>query len=200
MLSISATIFAVIMTKRSKGKMLGRGLGILMIIFSVCFGLCTFMVPNISVFRDPKVKVCGYINMRNLGNALLMYAHDNNDMLPSADKWCDLLIAHTKVTQRDFICPASYMPVYSYGFNKNLSNKLINQIHGNIVLLFETDGGKNVSGGPEQLMKSGRHHQGASNVLFSDFHVECIQRNKLVDLKWDFNDQMNINEGSNLAK
>jgi prepilin-type processing-associated H-X9-DG protein len=51
-------------------------------------------------------------------------------------------------------------------------------------MIFETDGGWNVSGGPELLPAKPRH-RGAYIIGFADGHVEVLRANRLKKLRWE---------------
>ena len=52
------------------------------------------------------------------------------------------------------------------------------------VLVFEIDGGWNVSGGRELLPAKGRH-TGAYAVGFADGHAEMVRAERLDNLRWE---------------
>jgi prepilin-type processing-associated H-X9-DG protein len=123
-------------------------------------------------------------HMANIGKAMKDYTERNNGQFPSAFQWCDILMNSTQVYEKDFICPTSYWPVFSYGFNKNLSNVNVNDVSPETVVLFEIEGGRNVSGGAE-LMQVTRHWESGSNILFADFHTAFVKRERIKDLQWE---------------
>jgi len=92
-----------------------------------------------------------------IGNSLIKY-DDQNGYLPDANRWCDLLIEFDLEINRDFfnIIGQNSEIKCSFAFNKNLSNLSLDDIDGNVVLLFEADGNLNLAGGPELLNKD-RH-------------------------------------------
>jgi prepilin-type processing-associated H-X9-DG protein len=55
---------------------------------------------------------------------------------------------------------------------------------GETVLIFETDGGWNLSGGPELLLNTPRHSQSIT-VGFADGHVEQVKPARVEQLRWD---------------
>ena len=117
-------------------------LGILLMVSVVFLAICIFMPP-----RPPNKKnyqmICG-TNLHMLGKTMMLYASDNNDRYPTAEKWCDLLIQYLDRTPRQFICRGSDVVKgeSSYAFNKNLAGKKVSEVPGDVVVLFETNFGK----------------------------------------------------------
>lgn len=91
--------------------------------------------------------VCA-INLSGLGKAVHIYAGDYDDQYPTADKWCDLLITYLEVSPKQLVCPLSDAKEgeSSYAFNKNLIGKKPAEVPPDVVLLFETNFGKNPLG------------------------------------------------------
>ena len=181
MLAIALAIFAVFSAKKSKGKLKGERLGCTVItlgLFVLFFMLV--VLPRIRCIANRMQ--CG-TNLAHLGKAILIYASDNDGKFPSPANWCDLLIKHTDVTKEDFKCEDSFLPVFSYGFNKMLDGLSFDEVSPDTVVLFEIAGGRNVSGGPE-LMVDNKHDTG-SNILFADFHVTFENKDHAKDLKWE---------------
>ncbi len=129
--------------------------------------------------------ICRF-HMANIGKAIENYAEENDGQFPSARQWCDILMNNTRVREKDFICPISFWPVFSYGFNKTLDGLTIEQIDPNTVLIFEIEGGRNVTGGPE-IMDIDKHavlHEKGSFVLFVDGHGEFVRKENVKNLNW----------------
>ena len=97
-------------------------------------------------------RVCG-INVSGLGKALHIYAGDYDDQYPTAEKWCDLLIAYLAVSPKQLVCKGSDAKIgeSSYAFNKNLIGKKPAEVPPDVVVLFETNFGKNPAGREEKL-------------------------------------------------
>ncbi|MCH8119080.1 MAG: hypothetical protein IIC00_05055 [Planctomycetes bacterium] len=126
--------------------------------------------------------VCGE-NMSGICKAMLIYANDNDDMLPTPSKWCDLLIEHCDVSENTFRCKGALEGPCNYAMNKNVENLDPLTLPPDMVLLFETHPGWNQSGGPE-ILTTDNHQGDGCNVLFIDSHVEFVKTKDLDDLKW----------------
>ncbi len=116
--------------------------------------------------------ICG-TNLSGLGKAMLIYASDYDGQYPTADKWCDLLIAYSEVSPKQFVCPLSDVieGESSYAMNKNVVGKKVSEIPEDVVLLFETNFGKNPAGRQELLGNR-------------DWYKELSSRGDRWDLKW----------------
>jgi hypothetical protein len=91
-------------------------------------------------------------SISSISKSMIVYANDDsNHRLPPADKWCDLLIQLDYTSAKQFICPDSdaVMGESSYAINKHVAGKSLDNIPQDIVLLFETDQGKDPNGRDE---------------------------------------------------
>jgi len=182
--SIITIILVVLVVSKIKKYRLNLK-GVLLTITGLVFAFYTIFF----VFIGPRIRSVSYRmlcaqNLENLGKAILIYANDNDDKYPSSSNWCDLLIEHTDVTKEQFICPLSFWPVFSYGFNKNLDGLQVGDVPPNTVVLFEIEGGRNVSGGPELMLDDERDAYG-TNVLHADFHVSFEPKGSKTSLNWN---------------
>ena len=154
--------------------------GGLLIVFSLTYGLrwghsthSTHSTPS-ETYR----MICA-TNLSGLWYEMLIYAYDFDDQYPTADKWCDLLIEYTDVTEKQFRCPGNREERCSYAINPNASAVT----HPDMVVLFETKDGWNQFGGPE-LLTTENHKGEGCNILFNDGHIEFVKPEQLGELKW----------------
>ena len=156
---------------------------IFLLILAAC--LLAFLCVPIITPQMPKGSriVCGS-KVKGLATAMLVYAHDyDGKVLPTGDKWYDLLIQEADVGSESFRCPKAKDGRGHYAVNRN-AYKMGMGGPADMVLLFETWGGWNMVGGPEDLTTE--HHGGEGcNVAFCDGHVEFVKREELKNLKWD---------------
>lgn len=104
-------------------------------------------VPLFNRFRDPyrpPARIVCAVNLHNLGTAIEYYALDHKDLIPPADQWCDLLITETAIDPKFLYCPDSdaIEGESSYAININAVGREIRGLPPDMVLLFETDIGK----------------------------------------------------------
>ena len=155
--------------------------GIVKIVAAVIVFLLIIAIlrPGLIHLREYRRRIRCAENLTSLGKTMIIYACDYDDKYPTADKWCDLLIEYTDVTEKQFRCPANRKERCSYAMNPNA--KLTSS--PDMVVLFETKGGWNQFGGPEILTLDNHEGQGC-NVLFNDFHVRFVKKEQLGELKW----------------
>ncbi len=143
-LAIASLIRISLHGDRSKGKMIS----ILLLIFSCIFIYFVnyHLVPRAQQGMGGRL-MCG-TNLAGLGKALMVYANDNDDMLPDANQWCDLLVIHADVNPQQFVCRHSGAKYgeSSYVLNKEVVGMKITEIPPDMVLVFETNQGKTESG------------------------------------------------------
>ncbi|MHC4097955.1 MAG: hypothetical protein ACYSWZ_18985 [Planctomycetota bacterium] len=119
------------------------------------------------------------MNMPGLGVALKIYANDFNGKYPAPEKWCDLLIEYAEVTEKSFVCPAAKEGRGHYAINPNCEPNS----PPDVVLLFETQGGWNQSGGPD-LLAGERHIGKGCCILFNNKHIQFVEKKRFGQLKW----------------
>ena len=133
-------------------------------------------------------------HVQKLGKAILVYSENNNGKYPDPNTWCDLLLKDGNVEKDDFICPEvkfhwkrQFLP-FPIPINRKSYYAIYPDCEPNsppdIVLLFETKGGWNKSGGPELLTTE--NHRGLCFVLFNDGRVERIYKpEQIAALNWN---------------
>jgi len=91
-------------------------------------------------------------NLRQLGRVMSEYSEDHDGYLPVANQWCDILMEYDgNLSESSFKHPVKEGS--SIAFNKNLDGLRLADVPGKTVLLFEAEGGWNLTGGPELLKK-----------------------------------------------
>jgi hypothetical protein len=118
-------------------------------------------------------------NLRSLGAAVGLYAEEHEGVYPSAERWCDLLVDKYAL-EKAFKCPEGGKERCDYAMNPRAD------AHSapDVVLLFESTGGWNQSGGPE-LLTTKHHEDKGCNVLFVDYHAEFVRSEDIPHLKWE---------------
>jgi len=142
MLGLPAVICGVIglvKIRRSGGRLKGTGQAIAGIVIPLVILVIAIVMPPLGTV-SPRAKrvVCG-IYLKNLGTALTVYASEDDNQLPPED-WCDRLIMEADVFPKSFICPASeeIEGECSYAMNRFAAGKKLDELPGDMVLLFET--------------------------------------------------------------
>jgi len=167
---------------KSKGLLTGRPFSILGTIMALILIVHTLIPSPTPVRKIPNQVLC-HINLHSFGVAMLIYASDYNDQYPAADKWCDLLLQHTEISEKQFVCRAALKkgdkgPSH-YAMNPNCEPNS----PPDMVLLFETEGGWNQYGGPE-IMTFENHEGKGCNILFNDGSVKFVMPEEVSELKW----------------
>lgn len=174
-------IVSIFRIHRSKGRLNGIG-------FAIAGTHISFLIGFLFIIAIPRIRsiaprmVCGS-NMAAIGRAMLTYANDYNDMLPTPSKWCDLLIEHGYVTKEQFKCQGAVRGPCNYAMNKNIEKIGMNG-PPDMVVLFETYPGWNQVGGSE-ILTTANHRGEGCNMLYMDNHVYFEKIEDLQKLKWE---------------
>lgn len=140
-------IVALIEIQTSKGTTKGRFIAALGIFASIASIAWWVILADRAKTHNAYMIMCG-ANLSGLGKAMQIYANDYDDKYPTEEKWCDLLVMHNDVYPRQFVCKLSDAKEgeSSYAFNKNLIGKRPTEVPPDVVVLFETNFGKNPVG------------------------------------------------------
>jgi prepilin-type processing-associated H-X9-DG protein len=182
-------IIALVKVRNSRGALGGGGMALAGIIVSAIF---VFMIPVFAAMVLPalasaKQKAQGInciSNVKQLSMAMQVYADKHQSHYPAATNWCDAIRADVGMA-KVFQCPADPSGGRcSYAFNTRLSEAEVDKVDPNTVVIFEADGGWNISGGRELCLSKSRHRR-AVVVGFADGHVESVPESRLTELRWE---------------
>lgn len=182
-------IIALVKVKQSRGALGGGGIALAGIIVSAIFLLMLpiFAAAFLPAFAKAKQKaqtINCVSNVKQLSIAMRIYATDNQDHYPAATNWCDTLRSHAGMTNV-FHCPADSSGVRcSYAFNAQLAGAEVGKVAPGTVMIFEANGGWNISGGEELMLAQPRHGR-LIVVGFADGHVEQVPASRLSQLQWN---------------
>lgn len=147
MLSALLAIISKLQIALSNDRMRGNSWANLIIVLS-CIGLLFSLGTSMSGRSRHLAQrvICG-TNLKGLGSALVIYAHEYDDQLPTATEWCDLLITNADVSPKSFICPSSddNHGECSYALNKYAAGKRLSELPPGMIILFETNFGRSES-------------------------------------------------------
>jgi prepilin-type processing-associated H-X9-DG protein len=177
--------------RRSQGALRGWELALAGTIISGFFllmlpVLAAMLLPALAQAKSRAQSIVCMNNLKQLALGARIYADDNKERLPAAENWCDT-IQQSIGSPKAFQCPGGDQGKRShYAYNAQLSSVETAKISApsETVLFFECDGGWNVSGGPEQMLKKPRHRMTFS-VAFVDGHVEMMNEQRLKRVRWD---------------
>lgn len=167
-----------------------RGLAIAGTIVSAIFLLllplfAAIMLPSLASAKQRATISACMNNTKHICLALLMYANDNDETFPQGTNWCDAIRQYTG-GEGVFKCPQGLPTERAhYGFNQNLSGLAMQKVKtpAITVLVFETTGGWNSSGGADLLLAKPRH--ATVSVGFADGHCEAVQPARFSALRWE---------------
>jgi len=182
-------IIAVVKVSNSRGALRGGGLAVAGIVVSGVFLLLlpfftAMMLPALAAAKQKALAVNCVSNEKILAIAIKMYADDHEGQFPPAATWCDA-IKPSVSAEAIFKCPAANSSSRcGYAFNARVSGLNETNIAPNTVIIFESDGDWNRSGGPEQMIRSPRHAR-VFVVAFADGSVQQLRESELSTLRWD---------------
>ncbi|MHC4574111.1 MAG: hypothetical protein ACYS76_08260 [Planctomycetota bacterium] len=170
-LALVLGIAALVSIAIRRREVRGSGYAILSIVAAVL--LSSVMFVGLRRARECAGAAVCMSSLHCLAVAANQYAKAHEGYLPSADKWCDLLMETApSLSERIFKCPAEKGGVCNYAFNRKLDGLRLADVPNDVVLLFEANGGWNVSGGQELLTMRHKGTDGVNcNVAFGDFSV-----------------------------
>jgi len=144
--------------------------------------LMAMLMPALGKARETAQRVVCAANLQMLGNTMMVYANDYDGQFPTADKWCDLLVEEVGVDPMVFKCKSALEGRCNYAMDENIT-RLGRKSPGDIVLVFESEPGWNLSGGVE-LLTADNHCGVGANILFADGHVEFVKSEDFGNLIW----------------
>jgi prepilin-type processing-associated H-X9-DG protein len=181
-------IVALIQINKSQGQLKGQGLAIAGLILSGLFILImpALLLPALAKGQAKARTISCVNNATVIAQAVVMHAQANTNTCPPAATWCDAI--QTEVgSDRAFQCPTGdEKHRCHYAYNAKLDGVSLDKVTnpGQTVLVFETDGGWNLSGGSELLPKKVRHNRTVV-IGYVDGHVETMTESRLSQLQWE---------------
>jgi hypothetical protein len=181
-------IVAMSQIKNSNGALGGHVLALVGTIFSGIFILmipidAALLLPALSHAKQRAQAIQCVNNMKQLALAVRGYSGDHDGHFPPAATWCDAIRPSVE-SDRVFRCPAgNENERCHYAYNSRLDGMDDKDIDPDTVLFFETEGGWNISGGPELMLNNSRH-RAVFVVAFADGHVEQMTASSLAGLRW----------------
>ena len=182
-------IIAMGRIKKNGGALTGHGLALAGTIVSGVFLLliplwAAMLLPALARAKQRAQTIACVNNMKQLALAVRIYSSDHTNMPPAAT-WCDALKPELGVGEKVLQCPAAmHEQRCNYAYNARLDGLEEDKINPQTVLFFETDGGWNVSGGPELMLRKSRHGR-IYVVAFADGSVQQLREQQLSTLRWN---------------
>lgn len=196
LLGVVVAIVSLVRIRRSHGALRGVGFGLAGAIVSalvllLALGLSALIASQVKQARARAPAFWCMNNLRQLAAGTRSYLEDHQNRFPPAASWGDALQEYLG-NPKTFQCPLGLQSNRChFAFNAQLAGVEKKQVTvpGRTVLLFETEGGWNVSGGPELLLSRPRHpwppdRRGAVALAFVDGHTEMATEARLQALRW----------------
>lgn len=182
-------IAAQVKIRKSGGRLKGGGLAIAGIVLSAFMLLVSLLIgaalllPALAKFKQQAQNNSCANNARQVALAVRLYADENDGKCPPAVNWCDAIVNNLPGPDA-FKCPQRPGEKSGFAFNAKLAGKTLSSIPPDTVLIFESDGGWNSTGGPETIVSRPPH--GKSYVFgFADGSVRQVGRDELPQLRWE---------------
>ena len=144
------------------------------------------VLPKLGTATQKAARIRCLNNVKQLDLGLIMYATDNNEVLPAGTNWCDALKPYITAEQT-FLCGKGKPgQKCHYALNAKLAGHSLKDIQSpaQTVLIFEADAGWNAAGGVE-LFPTKPRHAPAYGVGFVDGHAELVPAANLEKLRWE---------------
>ncbi|MDO8303747.1 MAG: DUF4190 domain-containing protein, partial [Sedimentisphaerales bacterium] len=146
-------IVALYKIKKANGLLVGKGYAWIGLVLAVAqIALIGIMLFGVMRWNTPEYKLMCGSNLSGIGKAMMCYGNDYKEKLPTGDNWCDVLIKYADVSPNQFVCKESdaIKGESSYAMNRNVAGKEMTY-PADIVVLFETDYGKDANGRTEPI-------------------------------------------------
>ena len=182
-------IAAQVRISKSGGRLKGSGLAIagivvsgIMLLLSLLIG-AAFLLPALAKLKQNAQNTSCANNAKQVVLAVRLYADENDGKCPPAVNWCDAILNNLPALE-SFKCPQRPEEKSGFAFNAKLAGKTLSSIPPDTVLVFESSGGWNSTGGPTAVVSRPPH--GKSTVFgFADGSVRQVDRGELPQLRWE---------------
>jgi hypothetical protein len=132
-------VAAMIVIARSDGRLSGAGQAVMAVVMTVAVLGFASVIAGLGVSMGMSYQMLCGTNMKGIGNAMLVYAGDNDGRLPDAGQWCDLLVTKADVSPSSFRCKATdaIKGESSYAMNIAAAGRKLSELPPDMVVLFE---------------------------------------------------------------
>ena len=122
-------------------------------------------------------------NAKQVGLAVRLYADENDGKCPPAVNWCDAILPSLPAASV-LQCPQRRDRKSGFGLNARIAGRTLSSIPPDTVLLFESSGGWNFTGGAKDVLPGPPH--GRNYVFcFADGSAREVPAEELPTLRWE---------------
>ncbi len=186
--AIICGIIALVNISKSNGQLKGTGFAVTGLVIPVVLGpmMLAILMPALARVKEKAMTIVCATNMKVLSTAMTVYMNDYDDEFPTSQQWCDLLMQEAGVPQQSFQCSADREAMFGYAINKNVYGVERGEIDTQMVVLFESNLGRNGVGGLQDvaLRHRGFGGQMGCNIVFVDGHTEFVTEEGIAELRW----------------
>ncbi len=183
-------IIAIIAISKSEGRKSGTGIAIAGVTSSACsfvmvFLLIGLLLPSLTRAREAARGMLATTNIRQVAMHAMMYSENNNDLLPPADDWVNILSNDVSFSSDLLAWPGQEQDGRCFAMNNNLDGWEISTIQNpaQTVLFYEVPLGSPLAGGSELIGEEGHFGQGFI-ISFVDGSADRFVRDELDSLIW----------------
>lgn len=178
-------IVALVKISRAPDRLSGKGLAIAGIAISTVFLLVlpAVLLPTLAKARHKATAVKCVNQVKEISLGIRLYADENDGLCPPAATWCDAIVGHLPEPE-SLQCPGRSSGRSDYGLNRYVAGRALSSIPPDTVMVFESSGGWNQAGGPDELILAPRHRRWIV-VGFADGSVQQVSPEDVPALRWE---------------
>lgn len=142
--------------------------------------LAAILFPVFAKARDTARRVSCLSNEKQMGLALMQYAQDNDNLLPSRPDWMDATKTYLGGNEQAFHCPTAAgqdLSKYGYAFNSSLKSKNVTKMTSpeTVPMVYDSDNlARNATDAGSSLPNPPRHSDG-NNIVFADGSARTVK-------------------------
>ena len=149
------------------------------VIVGIILLLISILLPSLCRAREPANRVKCSSNVRQIGQAILLYANDNGGNYPDM---LEQVLATQDITAECFVCPSSNDEKAPGDTPQEMAKNLSAGHHLSYIYLGKALTTHSPPETPVLYEPIDNHDNDGSNVLFVDGHVEWFNRKELAKL------------------
>jgi len=148
--------------------------------------IMAMLLPALFKAKEKSQTIICVNNVKQLSLATHMFASGHTNQFPPAATWSDDIEPEVAGAAQ-FKCPVALKSSSErshYAFNARVGGMDVDKVSPQTVIIFETEGGWNVCGGPELMQKPSRHRS-VYVIGFADGSVQQVRESELESLRWE---------------